>query len=85
MREQDVEVEKANRAGDAEKKGLLRWKSGCENKNACFYVCICRLQDEISQREEAETVVQSFRQVQYDSPSENKLLSHHKPYLVKVL
>ncbi len=37
-----------------------------------LFVCVCRLQDEISQREEAEGNMQSFRQVQYDSCNEIK-------------
>lgn len=36
------------------------------------FVCLCRLQDEMCQREEAEGTMQNFRQVQYDSCDEIK-------------
>lgn len=47
--------------------GGIYFKPGNMKKNP-LCVCHCRLQDEIAQREEAESNMHSFRQVEYDPP-----------------
>lgn len=68
---------KGARGGRDIKKALENVTGKKKHQRPLFasFVCLCRLQDEITQREDAENNMQTFRQVQYGS--RGKIMTFH--------